>query len=100
MGIYCRDNVYYNLQNPTEVQKNMKCKEAPCDVERFGVACYNHPANRQRRDTEFEMLSDVVLKMMLMHLHERRRKQLQRRLVTFNVTVDIDRLDHQLLSVI
>merc|ERR1711990_571757 len=58
--IYCRDNVYYNLQNPTEVQKNMKCKEAPCDVERFGVACYNHPANRQRRDTEFDAVAQAA----------------------------------------
>merc|ERR1711990_660557 len=58
--IFCRDNVYYNLQNPTEVQKNMKCKQGPCDVERFGVACYNHPANRQRRDAEFDAVAQAA----------------------------------------
>ena len=52
--ILCRNGIYYNRNNPTEVQKNMKCKEAPCDVERFGVACYDHPANRERREAEFE----------------------------------------------
>merc|ERR1711972_522379 len=37
--IYCRDNVFYNMKNPLEVQKNMKCKEAPCDIEKYGIAC-------------------------------------------------------------
>lgn len=52
--ILCRNGIYYNRNNPTEVQKNMKCKEAPCDVERFGVACYDHPANRAKREADFE----------------------------------------------
>ena len=51
--IYCRDNVFYNRNNPLEVQKNMKCKEAPCDVEKYGIACYNHANNRERRNVEF-----------------------------------------------
>ena len=52
--IVCRDGVYYNRKNPLEVQKNMKCKEAPCDPEKYGIACFNHPKNRERREGEFE----------------------------------------------
>ena len=51
--IYCRDGVFYNMKNPLEVQKNMKCKEAPCDIEKYGIACFNHPKNRNRREAEF-----------------------------------------------
>ena len=31
----------------------MKCKEAPCDIEKYGIACFNHPKNRNRREAEF-----------------------------------------------
>ena len=51
--IYCRDGVFYNRKNPLEIQKNMKCKEAPCNVEKYGIACFNHPQNRNRRDADF-----------------------------------------------
>jgi hypothetical protein len=51
--IYCRDNVFYNRANPLEVQKNMKCKAAACDHEKYGIACFNHPDNRNRREAEF-----------------------------------------------
>jgi len=52
--IVCRNGVYYNRKNPLEVQKNMKCKEAKCDPDKYGIACFNHPKNRERRDGEFE----------------------------------------------
>lgn len=52
--IVCRNGVYYNRKNPLEVQKNMKCKEAKCDPDKYGIACFNHPKNRQRREGEFE----------------------------------------------
>jgi hypothetical protein len=51
--IYCRDGVFYNRKNPLEIQKNMKCKEAPCSVDKYGIACFNHPQNRNRRDADF-----------------------------------------------
>jgi len=52
--IVCRNGVYYNRKNPLQVQKNMKCKEANCDPDKYGIACFNHPKNRERREGEFE----------------------------------------------
>ena len=66
--IYCRNNVFYQRENPAEIQKNMKCKEGPCDINKYGVACANHPANqaaRKRRDDhddyeEYDDLDEAV----------------------------------------
>ena len=61
--IYCRNNIFYQRENPAEIQKNMKCKEGPCDINRYGVACANHPANqaarKRRDDDDFEEYDEL-----------------------------------------